>query len=270
MVSAAASLFIVGSAAAVYEVKVNLNVLGGGTGKVTFSATSSRDFEFSGWSGESCLGRSNCVLGGLIPKTSKTVIAVFNAPICTEFTYSEFGACQLDGTRRRTVASAGPIGCIGGDPATSQQCWYDPCARAQTTEVQDRSLWERFGDIVGSVTSGDWREAVDKGVDLAVDLFIGGEQGPPLEIPPSFPPGGGAGGPSQFNVDVSDTTVIPVGETGFGLESEFEFPPLIVTAPRDKPEPELEPIVITAPREKPEVSMDFDTNFGKDPGTFCK
>ncbi|MBI3046380.1 MAG: hypothetical protein HYY86_02495 [Candidatus Harrisonbacteria bacterium] len=269
MVSLAmALLFFNGLAEAAYEVKVNLNTLGGGTGRVIFSATSSRDFEFSGWSGESCIGKGLCVLGDLIPKSSKIVIASFNAPLCTEFTYSDFGACQLDGTARRTVTSAGPLGCVGGDPVTSRGCFYDPCARAQTTEVTEPSLWERFKDMVGSVQQGDYKEALDKAVDLVTG---GGKKEPLLEIPSSFPPGGGAGGPSQYEVDVSDTTVIPV--SGPKPEPLYELPDIIITAPRyvePKPETELPDIIITAPRDKPGFDFQFDTSFTADPGVRCK
>src|SRR3989344_8918175 len=132
------SLFLIESTgAAAYEAKVDLSTPGSGTGKVTFSATSSNDFEFSGWTG-ACSGKGICPLRDLFPKSSKIVIANFNAPICTEFSYSEFGGCQIDGTERRAVVSAGPLGCVGGNPVTSKGCFYDPCVRAQSTQVDDR------------------------------------------------------------------------------------------------------------------------------------
>ena len=151
LASTAALFFLVRPAAA-YEVKVNLNTLGGGTGDVTFAAASSNDFEFSGWSGESCAGRAPCALRGLNPNSSKTVIAVFNVPVCTEFTYSEFSACQLDGMTHRVVISAGPSGCVGGNPVTSQGCFYDPCASAQ--EVKPPSLFDRFKDVINGIVNG--------------------------------------------------------------------------------------------------------------------
>ena len=131
------SFFLASLASAAYKVKVNLSTLGGGTGKVTFSATSSHDFEFFGWSGESCIGNRFCILMGLVPNSSKVVTASFNAPVCVEFTYSEFGACQLSGFSYRTVVAAGPPRCVGGNPAISKGCFYDPCSELQNVDLRD-------------------------------------------------------------------------------------------------------------------------------------
>lgn len=43
---------------------------------------------------------------------------------CTDFTYSEFGACQPDNTQSRTIASSSPEGCTGGSPVLSQSCAF--------------------------------------------------------------------------------------------------------------------------------------------------
>ena len=45
---------------------------------------------------------------------------------CTSFTYSAWGACQSNGTQTRTVVSASPSGCTGGNPVLSQSCSAAP------------------------------------------------------------------------------------------------------------------------------------------------
>jgi hypothetical protein len=48
------------------------------------------------------------------------------ATTCTSFTYSDFGACQPDGTQTRTVLTSAPTGCTGGSPVLTQACTYVP------------------------------------------------------------------------------------------------------------------------------------------------
>jgi len=43
---------------------------------------------------------------------------------CTSFTYSAWGACQMDNTQTRTVLTSSPAGCTGGSPVTTQACVY--------------------------------------------------------------------------------------------------------------------------------------------------
>ena len=45
-------------------------------------------------------------------------------PTCTDFTYSDWGACQPNNTQTRTVVSSQPSGCSGGDPELSRSCTY--------------------------------------------------------------------------------------------------------------------------------------------------
>ncbi|HSB21388.1 MAG TPA: hypothetical protein VLD85_15370 [Anaeromyxobacteraceae bacterium] len=45
---------------------------------------------------------------------------------CTAFTYSEWSACQADGTQTRTVLTSSPAGCTGGSPVLTQACTYVP------------------------------------------------------------------------------------------------------------------------------------------------
>lgn len=47
------------------------------------------------------------------------------APLCTNFTYSAWSACQPNGTQTRTVISSTPSGCTG-TPILSQACIYPP------------------------------------------------------------------------------------------------------------------------------------------------
>lgn len=117
-----AVFFAAGTAEAVYNVRVDLSNSGNGEGNVTFSATSSSMFEFSGWSGETCTGNGKCFLKRLVPDRLKSVIASFNAPVCDQFIYSNFGACGLDGKMYRDLIAAGPPGCYGGDVVTSWTC----------------------------------------------------------------------------------------------------------------------------------------------------
>jgi hypothetical protein len=48
------------------------------------------------------------------------------ATTCTAFTYSAFGACQVDGTQTRTILTSSPDGCSGGAPVTTQTCVFVP------------------------------------------------------------------------------------------------------------------------------------------------
>jgi len=55
------------------------------------------------------------------------------ATTCTSFTYSDFGACQPDGTQARTVLTSSPTGCTGGSPVLTQACTYVPPANVCTS-----------------------------------------------------------------------------------------------------------------------------------------
>ncbi len=46
--------------------------------------------------------------------------------VCASFTYSNFGPCQPNGIQTRSVATASPPGCTGGNPVLSGQCNYTP------------------------------------------------------------------------------------------------------------------------------------------------
>jgi hypothetical protein len=47
---------------------------------------------------------------------------------CSSFTYSAYGICQANKTQTRVVLSRLPLGCIGGNPVTSQACATPPPA----------------------------------------------------------------------------------------------------------------------------------------------
>jgi len=87
---------------------------------------------------------------------SDTLDAVINAtvtvapPVCTDFTYSAYGACQPNNTQSRTVTSSLPQGCAGGSPILSQSCvfvaptctsfTYSAYGACQPNNTQDRTV----------------------------------------------------------------------------------------------------------------------------------
>ncbi len=349
----ALSLLLVKSAdAAAYYIKVDLDKSGGGTGEVTFSATSSPDFEFSGWSGESCAGKGNCALRNLISGSPKKVVAGFNAPVCDDdkFTYTDFGtSCSLSGVQRRTITSASPPGCVGGNPILTKGCFYnvyDMCARAQTTVVEP-TLWERFKDWFFGEPKEEPVEEPTSSLKPIPDVV------PPIHPTPELlpipeatslyeneggkyllapdgkvyfqPPGGGQyltqpdeqerysytippeGGITKGEYSVSpegqiifkpeegikyvlpprernvEYSVSPEGKIYIRPEVKFagdkagsrgDFEELVITAPKPKEEiiPELE--VIIRREAEPEIAsrdeFKLDSNFGRDPGSYCK
>jgi len=84
---------------------------------------------------------------GRISRLSEGVFTAANMPAgpgtsaCTAFTYSDFAACQPDGTQSRTVLTSTPAGCTGGAPVTTQACTYVPPANACT-----EFTYSAFGD----------------------------------------------------------------------------------------------------------------------------
>lgn len=203
------SLFLLSgnSASAEYEIKAFIDNVGDGSGFVTLSAKSTNNFQFKGWSGETCTGIDKCVLKNILPKgLRKKVTARFGAPTCTDFIYSEFGGCQLSGNKYRTVISAIPAGCAGGDPILSTQCFYDPCVSGSTVDSGGSSrgwldtakkLWENFKDstkeAAKDISKGNINGAADKfaeGVRKGVEIIATGKT-PPEKIliygPPQIP-----------------------------------------------------------------------------------
>lgn len=308
LAAAAALLFFIGSAAAApYDIIIDLDTEGSGTGNVISSATSSPDWEFFGWSGESCTGTGLCALRDLKPKNPKRIIASFNLPQCRNFIYSEFGACQLDGMMYRTVLSAAPPGCAGGDPIISQSCFFDPCAKAQTVELK-AGLIDRFLSLINGIVSG-----VGKVIDKTADGILGVVDGVvnainhPIETLRNIRDGvvdvvttnpiktigkvieDFKKDPLGKVINIGISTIIP----GYykAIPTVGKYSPKVVTTPvvnakgeityvdipvLESLEPipgeidlsgkfELEPLVVKAPRYKPEPKFDFnfDFNFGK-------
>ena len=56
-----------------------------------------------------------------------TQLCAYTAPICTAFTYSDWGSCTSN-LQTRSVTSNSPTGCTGGNPLLSQSCIYTPPA----------------------------------------------------------------------------------------------------------------------------------------------
>jgi hypothetical protein len=49
-----------------------------------------------------------------------------SSPVCTDFTYSSWSACQSNNLQTRTILSSLPEGCTDGDPILTQACAYTP------------------------------------------------------------------------------------------------------------------------------------------------
>lgn len=49
-----------------------------------------------------------------------------SVPVCSSFGYSPWGQCQPSGVQTRTLLSASPPDCIGGNPVLTQDCTYVP------------------------------------------------------------------------------------------------------------------------------------------------
>jgi S1-C subfamily serine protease len=58
---------------------------------------------------------SNCIRGTLT-----------TGLICTSFAYSDWSACQPNGTKTRIITNSSPNGCSGGDQVLTQSCSYIP------------------------------------------------------------------------------------------------------------------------------------------------
>lgn len=62
-------------------------------------------------------GKGTDILGSVV----NGAITVLNS-LCTNFSYSDWGGCQPDGTQTRTLASSLPSGCKGGNPVLVKAC----------------------------------------------------------------------------------------------------------------------------------------------------
>jgi len=68
----------------------------------------------------------NCVNGVNHPAT-ETISCVYNIPTCTDFTYSDWDVCSQSGTQSRSVLSAIPSTCQGGNPILTRTCTPVTC-----------------------------------------------------------------------------------------------------------------------------------------------
>lgn len=64
--------------------------------------------------------------GGISRPSEETVSCDYQVPTCTNFTYSDWGACSSSGVQSRTMLSASPSGCTGGNPVLNKSCNYIP------------------------------------------------------------------------------------------------------------------------------------------------
>ncbi len=141
LASVLAVFFLAGTASAEYEITATIENPGDGTGQVTGNPSSDPILKFIGWGGRSCSGVNKvdlCILRGITNIESKEVSVTFGPP-CTAFYYTEFGACQSNGSMYRAVTSAIPSGCVGGSPAVTQSCIYD--IRTNTNPILEPINW---------------------------------------------------------------------------------------------------------------------------------
>lgn len=114
----------------------------------------------------------NCA-GGIQKPATEQIDCIYTAPVCFQFTYSGWGACMASNTQTRTVLSAFPPACEGGNPLLTSSCTYVapcsdgqiiPCDSVQNGVVsghKDRcvgDLWTRNNTCQVSCNSGYQRE----------------------------------------------------------------------------------------------------------------
>lgn len=77
-------------------------------------------------------------------------------PVCSSFNYSPWGECQPSGLRMRTVLSAMPQGCIGGNPVLVDGCAYVPtCTSFEYSDWgQCQSNGAQVRTVLSSTPSG--------------------------------------------------------------------------------------------------------------------
>ncbi len=66
-------------------------------------------------------------------------VAEESTPVCTSFAYSEWGDCQSDNTKTRTVISTEPSICVDGNPITSNTCVYEQVIDVETVEEEEKT-----------------------------------------------------------------------------------------------------------------------------------
>ena len=91
------------------------------TSAANFTLTYDAEGGYNGSDAISDDGKGTDILSGVENMT----VNVYT-DFCTSFEYSEWGACQSNGTQSRTVLSSLPAGCGGGNPILKQNCEYNP------------------------------------------------------------------------------------------------------------------------------------------------
>lgn len=74
------------------------------------------------------IGSTNIIVAARLPDTRLYSSNLFpikiELPICNLWTYSEWGACSVNGQQNRTIINSFPSGCAGGNPVLTQSCTY--------------------------------------------------------------------------------------------------------------------------------------------------
>ncbi|MFC1622744.1 hypothetical protein ACFL1Y_02005 [Patescibacteria group bacterium] len=99
------------------------------------------------------------------------------APLpCTNFKYSDWSSCSIDGTQNRTITEAFPNSCSGGNPITFQECEYKPIDVGTGPEMLDRMISQiraaKNQTIESSYISGEKGELLQKLSYKILDDFL--------------------------------------------------------------------------------------------------
>jgi hypothetical protein len=81
------------------------------------------------------IGYCDASLGTAKPADSQ-ISCTYQAPICTNFNYSQWSDCNSSGIQTRTINSSSPAGCTGGNSQLTQNC-LPPCNK--TNWISDLS-----------------------------------------------------------------------------------------------------------------------------------
>jgi len=77
--------------------------------------------------------------GGIFHPSEATVSCDYQIPACVNFTYSDWSVCNSSEVQSRTVLSASPSGCTGGNPVLNKTCNYIPLCDSDTWSCGDWS-----------------------------------------------------------------------------------------------------------------------------------
>ena len=150
--------------------------------------------------------------GGISYSTSETVSCNYQAPTCTNFTYSSWSACSSSGTQTRTVTTSSPSACVGGNPIRSQVCVYTIQPSITITSPIGGEQW-----VPGSTHNITWTST---GIDLVAINFLRSSTGTVAGTVTSMPVSASSGSyswtiPSTL-VNGSDYYLQFIGRNGSG------------------------------------------------------